>query len=130
MIGRGLRAFVLAIVTALREKNPAKTVTAPTGIVFSMARVIVLGFAIAMVRQMWRAGIAAWPEIALAIVIVLALPILSALDRVNAGEVVALAKVLLERVGARAPAFGSAYSGTARRNENRPNAAPDDKPDI
>jgi len=51
LVARGLKAFVLAVVTPLLEKNPAKTIALGTSVVFSMARLIVLAFAIAMLRQ-------------------------------------------------------------------------------
>lgn len=43
----------------------------------------VLAFAVGMVRQLWHAGIAGWPDATLAIAVVLALPTLGALERVT-----------------------------------------------
>lgn len=97
-----VRVLILAIATPLLEKNAAKTVAARSlnvPVVFSMARVIVLAFAISMLHQGWRAGIAGWPEATLSIAIVLAMPILGALERVKPGEAVSLAKAVLARFG-------------------------------
>ena len=67
--------------------------------VFSMSRLIVLAFAAAMLHQAWLAGIAGWPEATLSIAIVLALPILGALERARPADTIALAKALLGRFG-------------------------------
>ena len=101
--GFGLaKALVLAITTPLLEKNAFKTAASRSfdvPMVFSMARLIVLAFAIAMLRQVWKAGIAGWPEATLSIAIVLALPILGALERARPAETLAFAKALMERFG-------------------------------
>src|SRR5436190_13884065 len=103
--GRGARAVdavrtaLLALVTPLLEKNPVKTLAADTALVFSMTRLIWLAFAIACLRQIGAAGVAGWPEATLAIAIVLAPPILSALERVEARDVLAFGQVLLGRFG-------------------------------
>lgn len=97
-----VRVLLLAIATPLLEKNAEKTVAARSlsvPVVFSMARVIVLAFAISMLHQGWRAGIAGWPEATLSIAIVLAMPILGVLERVKPAEAVALAKAVLARFG-------------------------------
>lgn len=99
---RALRAIVLALVTPLLEKNPSKTATFSlcyVPMVLSMARVIVLMFALAMLKQVRQAGVAGWPEATLCIAVVLALPLLNALERVNAKETIAVAKALFRRVG-------------------------------
>ena len=96
---RALESCVLAIVTPLLEKNPAKTVALGVPLVFSMSRAIVLAFACGVLRQMWRRGLTGWPEATLAIAIVLALPLLGALDRVRPAEVLLLAKALFGRFG-------------------------------
>jgi hypothetical protein len=96
-------AVVLALVTPLLEKNPSKTATfslCRVPMVLSMARVIVLLFAVAMLRQVERAGVAGWPEATLCIAVVLALPILNALDRVDARHAIELAETLVGRFGA------------------------------
>jgi hypothetical protein len=94
-----LRTIALAALTPLLEKNVLKTLSMDIPIVFSMSRVIVLAFAVGMLRQIWRAGVAGWPEATLAIAIVLALPILGALERVAPEQVVDLAKSVVGRFG-------------------------------
>jgi hypothetical protein len=99
---RFARALVLALVTPLLEKNPCKTATFSlcyVPLVLSMARVIVLLFALAMLHQVLEAGVAGWPDATLCIAIVLALPLLNALDRVSAEETIAVAKALFRRLG-------------------------------
>ena len=97
-----IRALLLAIATPLLEKNAAKTAAARSlkvPVVFSMARVIALAFAISMVHESWYAGVAGWPEATLSIAIVFTMPILSALERVTPHEAVELAKSVLARFG-------------------------------
>ena len=96
---RTARGVALAIVTPLLEKNVLKTISLDIPVIFSMSRVILLAFACAMLRQIWRAGIAGWPEASLSIAVVLALPILGALDKVKPTDVLELAKVMLSRFG-------------------------------
>jgi hypothetical protein len=84
--------------TPLLEKNVIKTCTLDVPVVFSMSRVIVLAFAVGMLKQIWHSGVAGWPDATLAIAIVLALPILGALERANAEQVVDLTKTLVERI--------------------------------
>jgi hypothetical protein len=97
------RTVVLALVSPLMEKNPAKRDASPGAVMLSMSRLIVLAFAVGMLRQMWRAGIVGWPEATLAMAIVLALPILHALERLSPTEVLTVAKAAVERFGAGAP---------------------------
>src|SRR5690348_10609577 len=88
---RSILAVLIAVTTPLLEKNPAKTRVHPrVRLVFSMSRAVVLAFACAMLRQIWLAGIAGWPESTLAIAVVLALPLVSALERVRPEQVVAM----------------------------------------
>ncbi len=94
-----LRQVLFALLTPLLEKNVIKTLSLEVPVVFSMSRVIVLAFAIGELRQIWLAGIAGWPDATLAIAIVLALPMLGALERVRPTEVVELAKTLVSRFG-------------------------------
>jgi hypothetical protein len=96
---RWLRTAGLAALTPLLEKNVIKTLAVDVPLVFSMGRVIVLAFALCMLRQIWRAGIAGWPEATLSIAIVLALPVLGALERVTPDRVVDLASALVGRFG-------------------------------
>jgi hypothetical protein len=125
-------ASLLACILAspFLEKNPDKTDHSPWSLpmVFSMARVIVLAFAVAMIRQVERSGIAGWPEATLSIAIVLAIPIVNALQNVRAGQVVALARTLLERfgVGAVRPAHSMFENGSRRSNHEH--VTVDDEP--
>ena len=106
------RKSAFAALTPLLEKNVIKTLSLDIPVVFSMSRVIVLAFAVAMLRQIWHAGIAGWPDATVAIAIVLALPILGALERVKPEDVVELAKTLVDRFGVGGVrTMGSVYSG-------------------
>jgi hypothetical protein len=96
------RALVvlMALITPLLEKNPAKALATPGGaFVFSMSRLIVLAFAAAILRQIWQIGVSGWPDATLAIAIVLALPLLGALDRASPEQVLALGGALIGRFG-------------------------------
>jgi hypothetical protein len=107
------RTIVLALVTPLFEKNPVKVATFSrcyVPLVLSMARVIVLLFAVFMLAQVKRHGIVGWPEATLCIAIVLALPLLNALERVNPHETISVAKSLFGRFGiGAARGFASGY---------------------
>ena len=118
-----VRAVILAIATPLLEKNAMKTKTARSldvPLVFSMARVIVLAFAIAMLHQAWRAGIAGWPEATLSISVVLAMPILAALEQARPADVVALAKALVGRfgIGQTREGIGGVFSREPSKNDD------------
>ncbi|MDB4913056.1 MAG: hypothetical protein JWM95_700 [Gemmatimonadetes bacterium] len=103
----------LALLTPLLEKNVLKTASLDVPMVFSMSRVIVLAFATAMVRQVWHAGVAGWPDATLAMAIVLALPIVGALERCSPEQVVGLTKTLLNRFGiGAARELASVYSAS------------------
>ena len=93
------RTIVLAAITPLLEKNVVKTLSLDVPVVFSMSRVIVLAFAAATLRQIWRAGVAGWPDATLSIAIVLALPMLGAIERVKPADALALARALIGRFG-------------------------------
>ena len=88
----------LAALTPLLEKKVTKTVALDAPVVFSMSRVILLAFAVAMVRQVWHSGIAGWPDAAVAIAIVLAIPVFGALEHVGADDVMLLADLLACRL--------------------------------
>ncbi|HEY2374686.1 MAG TPA: hypothetical protein VGH98_01810 [Gemmatimonadaceae bacterium] len=99
-VADGALAVLIAIITPLLEKNPAKALAAPgSAFVFSMSRLIVLAFAAAMLRQLWHTGVSGWPDATLAIAIVLALPLLGALDRASPEQVLALGSALIGRFG-------------------------------
>jgi hypothetical protein len=102
VVGRALELFadgVLVVTTPLVEKNPAKLLATRAPIVLSMARVVVLCFAAAMLHQVWVAGVAGWPESTLCIAVVLAVPIVSALERVSPADVLDLADMIVNRFG-------------------------------
>jgi hypothetical protein len=98
-VARTTKPVVIASLTPLLEKNVLKTKGLNVPFCFSMSRLIVLAFAAGVLRQIWSAGIAGWPDATLAIAIVLAIPVLGALERANSAQVLDLFKTLLERVG-------------------------------
>ena len=94
-----IRTLSLAALTPLLEKNAIKTLTTDVPIMFSMSRLVVLAFAIGMMRQLWAVGIVGWPEATLSISVVLALPILGALERATPEQVVDVTKALIGKLG-------------------------------
>jgi peptidoglycan/LPS O-acetylase OafA/YrhL len=96
---RFLRQVLLALLTPLFEKSAVKTLAIDVPVVFSMSRLIVLAFATGMLHQLWHDGIAGWPEATLSVAIVLALPLLGALERVPPDQFLDFSKALLERFG-------------------------------
>lgn len=99
-IGRAGRRVALVALTSLLEKNVIKTAAVDAPLVISMSRLIVLAFAAGVLRQIWHAGIAGWPDATLAIAIVLALPILGALEHAKPEDMLDVAKTLIGRIGA------------------------------
>ena len=102
-IPAGVRAVIagvlLAALTPLHEKNALKTVAVRAPMVLSMSRLIVLAFAVVVLRQLWRVGVAGWPDATLAVTVVLALPIVGALERVSPEQVTEVARALVGRLG-------------------------------
>ena len=102
-IPAGVRAAIagvlLAALTPLHEKNALKTVAVRAPMVLSMSRLIVLAFAVVVLRQLWRVGVAGWPDATLAVTVVLALPIVGALERVSPEQVTEVARALVGRLG-------------------------------
>ena len=94
-----IRTVSLAALTPLLEKNAIKTLTTDLPIMFSMSRLVVLAFAIGMMRQLWAVGIVGWPDATLSISVVLALPILGALERATPEQVVDVTKALIGKLG-------------------------------
>jgi hypothetical protein len=94
-----IRTVSLAALTPLLEKNAIKTLTTDVPIMFSMSRLVVLAFAIGMMRQLWAVGIVGWPDATLSISVVLALPILGALERATPEQVVDVTKALIGTLG-------------------------------
>lgn len=93
------RLVALAAITPLLEKNAIKTLALGVPLVFSMSRIVVLAFAAGMVRQLWKVGIVSWPEATLAMTIVLALPMLGALERAAPEQALDVLKTLIGRFG-------------------------------
>ena len=83
--------------TPVLEKNVVKTLAMDSKLVVSMSRVIVMAFAVVMLKEFWRSGINGWPDAALGIATVLALPIMSSLEHANPDEVLALTRVILAK---------------------------------
>ncbi|MFL5614799.1 MAG: hypothetical protein ACJ796_14145 [Gemmatimonadaceae bacterium] len=99
-LAEGALAVLMALITPLLEKNPAKALaTHASAFVFSMSRLVVVAFATAMLRQLWQRGVGGWPDATLSIAIVLALPLLGALDRASPEQVLALGNALIGRFG-------------------------------
>ena len=119
-IADSVLAVLTAIITPLLEKNPAKALATPgSAFVFSMSRLIVLAFAAAMLRQLWHTGVSGWPDATLSIAIVLALPLLGALDRASPEQVLALGGALIGRFGiGEARLTGWSYNGEPTRFDN------------
>lgn len=115
---RWLRGAMLAALTPLLEKNAIKTLAVDVPLVFSMGRVIVLAFALGMLRHIWHVHVIGWPDATLCIAIVLALPILSALQRVAPERVTDIASLLVSRFG-----VGHAESSEpSKYDDHRPDA--------
>ena len=95
------RAVVLALITPFLEKNRHKTMSISrcyVPVVLSMARVIVFLFACALLNQVVKAGVAGWPEATLCISIVLALPLLNALERLSPEHTLRAWELLTQRL--------------------------------
>lgn len=116
------RMILLALLTPLLEKNPSKRMSFSrcyVPMVLSMARVIVLAFAIAMIAQVVRAGVAGWPEATLCIAIVLAIPMLSALERVTPEKALAFGKSVASRFGeGEARTIGSVFASEPSKHDD------------
>ena len=119
-VADGALAVLMAVITPLLEKNPAKALAAcGSAFVFSMSRLVVVAFATAMLRQIWQRGVGGWPDATLSIAIVLALPLLGALDRVTPEQVVALGGALIGRFGIGDTRLGGwGYNGEPNRLDN------------
>ena len=115
------RATLLALLTPLLEKNQDKTKVSKchVPVVLSMSRVIVLLFAAAMLVQINRAGVAGWPDATLCIAVVLAIPLLSSLERLKAGDAVKLANAIIGRFGEGATRqIGNVYSREPSKHDD------------
>lgn len=91
---------VLAVaISPLAEKNPLRALSSVAPVVLSMSRVTVAVFTGVDAYRLARATTIGWPEVTLAIALVFALPVLSALGKVSAPEVVAFGAKMIERFG-------------------------------
>lgn len=104
-VGKRVRFVSLALLTPLLEKNPSKTRVSRchVPVVLSMTRVVVLLFALSLLDQVERAGVVGWPEATLCMAIVLALPMLNALERVKPEQAAGLMKAVVEKAGSGGP---------------------------
>ena len=99
---RVFREFALAVATPLVEKGPQLGVAAETvgsRVVLSMKRVVVLIFAVVVARQVAHAGVTDWPLATLAIIVIVALPLMTVLEKADPKETVRLVRALLARIG-------------------------------
>ncbi len=96
---RFCRAILFALLSCVAEKNPSKVMAVDAPFVFSLSRIIVCIFTYGMYRQMVGAGIAGWPESTLCIALVYAIPILNALGKVEAHEVITFGAAIIQRFG-------------------------------
>ena len=122
-----LKEASAVVTTPLVEKNVVKIAGVPhVPVIISMSRVIVLAFAAVMLRQVALAGIAGWPDATLSIAIVLALPLLGALDRMMPGDTVELAKLVFGRFGVgEARRIGSGFAREpSKYDDHRVDALP------
>ena len=94
-----VRTIGTSALTPVLEKNVVKTLATNSAFVVSMSRVIVVAFAAVMLKQFWQSGIGGWPDAALGIAIVLALPIMSSLEHANPDEILAVTRLLLAKFG-------------------------------
>jgi hypothetical protein len=116
---QAVRTVFFAALTPLLEKNVVKTLSLDAPFVFSMSRLIVLGFAAAMLRQIWRSGIAGWPDATLSIAVVLALPTMGALERVKPAEVLEVTRAMLARFGVGAArTMGTVYGTEPSKHDD------------
>lgn len=127
---RGTQLVMEAVITPLLEKNPRKTVLLTANdfrMVISMSRVVVLCFAVVMLAQVRYAGVAGWPEATLCITVVLALPLLSALEKLPPDATLDTFTALLGRVGrGGVRSIASVYgTGPSRYDDHRLDEAND-----
>lgn len=104
------RKFTFVCLSAVLEKNPTKLLAIDAPIVFSMSRLVVLAFTVAMVRRLWLPGPIGWPEITLSAVLAIALPLVDALKALQPADVVAFANQIVQKFGA-----GDVAAGEGRR---------------
>ena len=124
-VSAGIIDALLIVTTPLVEKNPAKTLAQRAPVVLSMTRVVVLAFAVALLHQIWRAGVAGWPDATLSMAVVLALPTVAALERVRPSDTIALARTLIGRFGqGGVREIANAYAAPSIAPSTAPSTAP------
>lgn len=96
---RALMAILAVLLSPFAEKNPVKALSSVAPIVLSMSRVTVAVFTAVDAYRLATAKSIGWPEATLAIALVFALPVLSALNKVSPQEVVAFGARIIERFG-------------------------------
>ena len=114
-----VRTIAIAALTPLLEKNVTKTLALDAPVILSMSRVIVFAFAVGMLKQIWHAGVAGWPDAALAMAVVLALPVLGALERATPEQVMSFAKSLVGEVCRPGQIEGSAPREPSKYDDHR-----------
>jgi hypothetical protein len=95
---RAVKSAGTAAITPVLEKNIVKTAAMDSSLVVSMSRVIAMAFAVVLLRDFWLHGLNGWPDAALGITTVLAVPLMNAIQRANPDEVLAVTRLLLARV--------------------------------
>ena len=93
------RAIGLAMATMFVEKNPFKRLGLNVPVVVSSMRVTLMLFTAADLHRLWTIPVIGWPDAALAIAIVLAHPLVRALERAKPETTVDLMKALFDRFG-------------------------------
>lgn len=100
---RAMKSVATTVLTPVLEKNAIKTLGVNSPLVVSMSRLIVLAFAAVTLREFWHNGINGWADAGLGIATVLALPVMSTLERASPDEVLAVTRLLLARFGTPEP---------------------------
>lgn len=108
-LARVVKSVGVAAITPVLEKNIVKTLATNSPLVVSMSRLIAVAFAVVTLRQFWHTGIASWPDAALGIATVLALPVMNSLEHADPDQILAVTRLLLARLGG-----ASAGAGTSK----------------
>ncbi len=93
------RAVGLALATMIVEKNPFKRLGLNVPVVVSAMRVTIMLFTVVDLYRLATIPVIGWPDATLAIAIVLAHPLVSALERMKPEATVGLVKALVARFG-------------------------------
>jgi hypothetical protein len=95
---RAVKSASHAALTPVLEKNIVKTAAMESSFVVSMSRLIAMAFAVVLLRDFWYHGLNGWPDAALGITTVLAVPLMNTIQRANPDEVLAVTRLLLARL--------------------------------